>query len=118
MNLVEVTVNDEGSALRLAPGINLPLSAAMKAWAGHTITLGIRPEHIEQVSSGATGIPMQVETLEVLGADNLAHGNVGEHRVVIRLPHNERPTSGSTLSLHFPEASCHFFDPQQGGKRI
>lgn len=43
---------------------------------GSALTLGIRPEHIQQATS-AQGIAMPLLTLELLGADNLAHGQWG-----------------------------------------
>lgn len=38
------------------------------------MTLGIRPEHIALSSQAEGGVPLTVDTLEILGADNLAHG--------------------------------------------
>ena len=35
-------------------------------------------------------MPLVVDTLEILGADNLAHGHIGNTRLVVRLPHSER----------------------------
>jgi sn-glycerol 3-phosphate transport system ATP-binding protein len=53
----------------------------------------------------------------MLGADNLAHGRIGEARLVVRLPHSERPEAGSTLWLNLPTGSLHFFDSTHG-KRL
>jgi sn-glycerol 3-phosphate transport system ATP-binding protein len=47
-----------------------------------------------------------MDTLEILGADNLAHGRWGEQKLVVRLPHQQRPQAGSTLWLHLPEEIC------------
>jgi len=55
------------------------------------LTLGIRPKHIKLFSQQACGIPLVVETLERLGADNLAHGKWGGSSVLGRLSHVERP---------------------------
>ena len=52
--------------------------------------------------------------LEILGADNLAHGRWGEQKLVVRLAHQERPTAGSTLWLHLPENQLHLFDGETG----
>ncbi len=44
------------------------------------MTLGIRPEHIGSTGQAqGQGVPLVMETLEMLGADNLAHGRWGEH---------------------------------------
>lgn len=42
------------------------------------MTLGIRPEHIALSSQADGGVPLVVDTTEMLGADNLAHGRWGE----------------------------------------
>ncbi|MDU7255591.1 MAG: ATP-binding cassette domain-containing protein [Escherichia coli] len=55
-----------------------------------------------------------MDTLEILGADNLAHGRWGEQKLVVRLAHQERPTAGSTLWLHLPENQLHLFDGETG----
>ncbi|KAE9771132.1 TOBE domain-containing protein, partial [Escherichia coli] len=78
------------------------------------VTLGIRPEHIALSSQAAGGVPLNVQTLEILGADNLAHGRFGEQKVVVRLAHQHRPAAGSTLWLHVPPEHLHFFDGETG----
>jgi sn-glycerol 3-phosphate transport system ATP-binding protein len=44
------------------------------------MTLGIRPEHIGLTSQAEGGVPLVMDTLEMLGADNLAHGRWGEQK--------------------------------------
>lgn len=78
------------------------------------MTLGIRPEHIALSSQTEGGVPLVMDTLEILGADNLAHGRWGEQKLVVRLAHQERPTAGSTLWLHLPENQLHLFDGETG----
>ncbi|HBH67383.1 MAG TPA: sn-glycerol-3-phosphate ABC transporter ATP-binding protein UgpC, partial [Erwinia persicina] len=73
-------------------------------------------EHIELSTQQDGGIPLVVELLEMLGADNLAHGRWGKNKMVVRLPHSVRPERGSTLWLQVPPQALHFFDHH--GQRI
>ena len=114
MNLLEGQLSDDGSRLVLADNFAVPLSEAKARWAGRQLTMGIRPEHIKLSTQQAGGLPLVVDTLEMLGADNLAHGKWGGSSVVVRLPHVERPAAGSTLWLHLPAESLHFFDTHNG----
>lgn len=50
---------------------------------------------------------MTLLTLELLGADNLAHGQWGQS-VIARLSHEEMPAAGSILHLYLPPAALHF----------
>ncbi|WP_455818469.1 sn-glycerol-3-phosphate import ATP-binding protein UgpC [Pseudomonas cerasi] len=116
MNLLEGQMNADGSRLDLSDSMALPLSVSKAKWADRALTLGVRPEHIELSSRQDGGIPLVVDTLEMLGADNLAHGRWGKNKLVVRLPHSVRPEMGSTLWLHLPPQSLHFFD--SNGQRI
>lgn len=71
------------------------------------------PEHIALSSQAEGGVPLVMDTLEILGADNLAHGRWGEQKLVVRLAHQERPTAGSTLWLHLPENQLHLLMVKQ-----
>ena len=115
MNLLDGTVSTDGSCLELGGGFTLPLPVTKAQLAGQALTLGIRPEHIV-LSADNSGIPLAVDTLEMLGADNLAHGKWGDNKLVVRLPHSLRPAAGSLLNLQLPEQSLHFFD--HNGQRI
>ena len=70
--------------------------------------------YVENTSQAQGGIPLLMDTLEILGADNLAHGRWGEQKLVVRLPHQQRPAAGSTLWLHLPLEHLHLFDGETG----
>jgi sn-glycerol 3-phosphate transport system ATP-binding protein len=57
---------------------------------------------------------LSVDSCELLGADNLAHGRWGKHDVTVRLPHAHRPARGEALQVALPAAHLHFFDPATG----
>ncbi|MBZ6397972.1 MULTISPECIES: sn-glycerol-3-phosphate import ATP-binding protein UgpC [Pantoea] len=117
MNLLKGAFNSDGSRFNLDASHALPLSESKAKWANRPVVLGIRPEHIQLSSREQGGIPLRVDTLEMLGADNLAHGRIGDTPLVVRLAHSERPQPGSTLWLHLPADALHFFDSTHG-KRL
>ncbi|WP_267372180.1 MULTISPECIES: sn-glycerol-3-phosphate import ATP-binding protein UgpC [unclassified Pantoea] len=117
MNLLKGQFSSDGSRFNLDASHALPLSESKAKWAGRPVVLGIRPEHIRQSSREQGGIPLRVDTLEMLGADNLAHGRIGDTPLVVRLAHSERPEPGTTLWLHLPSDALHFFDSTHG-KRL
>ncbi|MEP7282327.1 MAG: TOBE domain-containing protein, partial [Rubrivivax sp.] len=79
------------------------------------LSLGLRPEHAELRTEGAW--PMQVEMIEVLGAERLLYGRVGDTLFTVRqdatLP---PPKPGDTVGLHAPPARLHWFDAD--GQRV
>ncbi|MEN0613576.1 sn-glycerol-3-phosphate import ATP-binding protein UgpC [Klebsiella indica] len=114
MNLLEGRVSDDGSRFELEGGVCLPMNNAHRRYAGRKMTLGIRPEHFALSSQAEGGVPLVMDTLEILGADNLAHGRWGEQKLVVRLPHQQRPQAGYTLWLHLPQNHLHLFDSETG----
>ncbi|WP_099065492.1 sn-glycerol-3-phosphate import ATP-binding protein UgpC [Serratia sp. BW106] len=114
MNLLPGTLSADGSQLRLADGMMLNLPQAKAQWGGRPLTLGIRPEHIQLTTEQQGGVPLVLQTLELLGADNMAHGQWGGHGVITRLSHETMPAAGSTLYLQLPAQALHFFDTDSG----
>jgi ABC-type sugar transport systems, ATPase components len=114
MNLLEGHISNAGTHFELESGMAIPINWYYRGYAGRKMTLGIRPEHIGLTSQAEGGVPLVMDTLEMLGADNLAHGRWGEQKLVVRLAHQERPKAGSTLWLHLPENHLHFFDGETG----
>jgi sn-glycerol 3-phosphate transport system ATP-binding protein len=80
---------------------------------GREYMLGIRPEHMAP-HPGVPVVTLSVETCELLGADNLAHGRLGEHDIAVRLSSAHRPRPGERLEVALPPRHLHFFDPSTG----
>ncbi|MGL6019302.1 MAG: TOBE domain-containing protein, partial [Gibbsiella quercinecans] len=114
MNLLPGTVSINGQQVQLADGTLLPLPQARPEWSGRQLTLGIRPEHIQLTTHEQGGLPLVMQTLELLGADNLAHGQWGGNGVIARLSHETMPSVGSTLYVQLPAQALHFFDTHSG----
>jgi sn-glycerol 3-phosphate transport system ATP-binding protein len=77
--------------------------------------MGIRPEHLDLATDGW---PLRVETTELLGAERLIYGRLGDEQVIVR--HEEGPPApevGSTISVRPREGRVHWFDAGSG-KRV
>ncbi len=78
------------------------------------LLLGLRPEHAGHPdgAAGGTGWPLQVELVEMLGAERLVHGRLGGQDFTWRLDATlPAPAVGSTQWLHPSERQLHWFDP-------
>jgi sn-glycerol 3-phosphate transport system ATP-binding protein len=106
MNLA--TGRAEGSRFTMPGGATLDLPAPVPR-AGELI-LGVRPENVELGSSG--GWPMRIELVEMLGAERLVHGHLGNQPFTVRIDGGTpAPSSGRTVSLHVAPSHIHWFDP-------
>jgi len=95
-----------------SPPMNL-LKNAPDGRAG-TIT-GIRPEHLD---IGEHGWPVKVETVELLGAERLVYGRLGDEQIIVRTEEGQpAPAPDSTIHVRPREGRMHWFDAQTG-KRI
>jgi sn-glycerol 3-phosphate transport system ATP-binding protein len=74
--------------------------------------LGIRPEHMD-VTPG--GWALQVETLEMLGAERLVYGRLGKEQVIVRMDEGQGvPAIGSTVHVTPRADRLHWFDAASG----
>ncbi len=74
--------------------------------------LGIRPEHID---IGNEGWALQVETVELLGAERLVHTRLGEEPLIIRTHEDQgAPAIGSTIHARPREERLHWFHAETG----
>jgi sn-glycerol 3-phosphate transport system ATP-binding protein len=106
-----------GDAVDVGGGVKVPLPAALRDGAPESITVGVRPEHLE-VSSGAGGtFAFKVETIEALGADSLLHGLHAGVPIVARVDGHAAPMVGQTLGLTPKSGRVYFFDGATG-KRL
>ncbi|HEV8690736.1 MAG TPA: ATP-binding cassette domain-containing protein, partial [Ideonella sp.] len=77
------------------------------------LTLGLRPEHAEIHTEGAW--PLQVELVEMLGAERLVHGKLGGAAFTLRMASIEAaPRVGDRLPLAATPEHLHWFDPATG----
>ncbi|NBS56248.1 MAG: sn-glycerol-3-phosphate import ATP-binding protein UgpC [Betaproteobacteria bacterium] len=81
--------------------------------AGRSMLQGVRPEHLEPCAESEAMLRAQVDLVEPLGADTLAHGVVNGARIIVRLPAATTVREGS-LALRFDPANEHFFDASTG----
>ncbi|WP_341907217.1 sn-glycerol-3-phosphate ABC transporter ATP-binding protein UgpC [Polaromonas sp. YR568] len=73
---------------------------------------GVRPEHLD---IGPSGWALQVETVELLGAERLVHARLGEERLIIRTHEDQpAPAVGSIIHALPREDRMHYFDAQTG----
>ncbi|AKM46592.1 Glycerol-3-phosphate ABC transporter, ATP-binding protein UgpC [Edwardsiella anguillarum] len=116
MNLFDGALADDGQTFCLAQDQRIRLQRPLPGLAGRSLTLGIRPEHLRRADAteGETGNTLTIDTLELLGADNLAHGRWGDQGVTVRLPYQAVPAIGSVLQLVLPQDNLHFFEPSDG----
>ena len=82
--------------------------------------LGIRPEHLQILPQpAAEGWSVQVEAVEMLGAERLLYTRIGSEQIIVRVEERERvaPPIGTTLHVA-PQPGClHNFDATTG-KRL
>jgi sn-glycerol 3-phosphate transport system ATP-binding protein len=77
--------------------------------------LGIRPEHLDV---GDTGWPLQVETVELLGAERLVHARLGDEMLIIRTHEDQgAPAIGSTIHAQPREDRLHWFNAETGQRQ-
>ncbi len=79
------------------------------------VILGIRPEHLDVSDTGWT---LEVETVELLGAERLVYGRLQDESVIVRLDESQpAPTAGGRLTVTPREGRVHGFDAATG-KRL
>jgi sn-glycerol 3-phosphate transport system ATP-binding protein len=88
----------------------LPLAAA--APREGELVLGVRPEHVEIVEqTSAASWPLRVQAIEMLGAERLVYGTLGETLFTVRLDATlAHPKIGDVVALHAASEHLHWFD--------
>jgi sn-glycerol 3-phosphate transport system ATP-binding protein len=108
MNLFGGRVDADGSGFVGTDGTRLQLPQPLPALAGRELVLGLRPEHLVL---GGAAFGMQVETVEILGAEHLVHGRALGAGLIVRTGPLGSPAVGSSVTLGFDAAAVHWFDP-------
>jgi sn-glycerol 3-phosphate transport system ATP-binding protein len=108
MNLFGGHVTADGRAFEVSPGMPIALPEACTALAGRELVLGVRPEHLQP---GGDRLTIEIETVEVLGAEHLIHGLLAGQEVIVRTGPEIHPPPGTQLPIRFAASAVHWFDP-------
>ena len=92
--------------------INPGLRKELEQYAGHEVTMGIRPESL---TPGGGPIKGELELVEHLGAETLIYVRVDDTRVISKAPPDFEKKSGEKISLALSNTGLHFF---YNGERI
>jgi sn-glycerol 3-phosphate transport system ATP-binding protein len=107
MNLLHGQLSVAGDRFECGEGIAVALPARFPDLAGKECVLGVRPEHLQ---AGQPGFSLVVEMVEVLGAELLVHGRLGQQALVLRAPAGMRVAAGDMVTAGFDAAALHWFD--------
>ncbi|MFH5775471.1 sn-glycerol-3-phosphate ABC transporter ATP-binding protein UgpC [Paracoccus sp. NGMCC 1.201697] len=114
MNIFTVTA--EGGSALLPGGHRLPLAGLPPSG---EVRLGLRPEDLEIAAPGQPAIPVELRSVERLGADAFGYGMIQGSDVpfTLRLAGNSTAQRGDRIDVLPAEGRLHLFSPQTG-KRL
>ncbi|MCA4133761.1 ABC transporter ATP-binding protein [Arthrobacter sp. M4] len=115
MNLLELPVVGDGVQFG---GTVYPVKHDVLEEAhGRTVTLGVRPEDLETVSTGQ-GLQVEVDVVEELGADAYVYGHTTldgkSHDIVARVDGRRPPMKGESIFVAPQPGHVHLFDTKTG----
>ena len=110
MNLVKGVV--KGDRFEFGVGsVVLPVAAPRQG----PLTLGMRPEHADIVGDDPSGWRLQVEVVEMLGAERLVYGRLCGESFTLRIDAmRPAPRPGDILTLKERPEHLHWFDSDTG----
>jgi sn-glycerol 3-phosphate transport system ATP-binding protein len=120
MNFLPVRLSADGKQAELHGAISLPIqNGGVPSHGGQEIILGIRPEHFVIAESKTAIMHLNMDHLEILGADTLVYGHFGEDKtqLTLRLPAVYHFEKNTVLPLSVSSKNLHFFD-KENGQRI
>jgi multiple sugar transport system ATP-binding protein len=118
MNFIDVAINEaNGQVVAEAQGLRLLVppakAAALRAYKGQQIALGVRPEDVH-VATGADAahhsFDAAVEVVEPLGSEILLDVRIGRGTIVARVEPSVRVKVHETVKLAVNADKLHFFD--------
>jgi sn-glycerol 3-phosphate transport system ATP-binding protein len=117
MNFLEAHISADGHFARLPGRTRLPLAGATpEEIVGRDAILGIRPEHFDVVGTDDALLTLDVNHVEILGADTLVYGRLdgAQEELTIRLPDVHHFDTATRLGLSVAAHRLHLFDPDTG----
>ncbi len=121
MNFIDMTATRRDGVVQLTKGeLTFPvperLRESVAAVAGSTITVGIRPEHLElgEASPGDAVLRATADVVEYLGDEEQIHLTAGPDEIVALISSSARVRPGDVLDLRVPLERVHMFDDASG----
>jgi len=121
MNFLEMTATRRDGAVQLAKDeLTFPvpdrLREAVAADSGSTITVGIRPEHLElgEAQPGDAVLRATADVVEYLGDEEQIHLRAGTDEIVALISSTAKVRPGDVLDLRVPIDRVHMFDAASG----
>ncbi|TGQ04917.1 MULTISPECIES: ABC transporter ATP-binding protein [unclassified Mesorhizobium] len=114
MNFLKAVVVDDGKALTTGEARVDISHLKTKLENGKTVTLGIRPEHLDEKQGVA--LPLAVDVTERLGSTSYVHGALPSGETVVAERREDQPRFGETITLRFKPGLARVFDGD--GNRI
>jgi len=119
MNLIPVRLDPSGNQVILGESLPLPLNNFENIVNGDSsVTLGMRPEHLEACESEKALMYLQVEMLEKLGADTVVYGSLDQTdtALTVRLSGIHPVDTGDRLPVTITPEHLHIFDSDTGNR--
>ena len=122
MNLITVPLSEGGATISGkgggTPVALTPQVSSAAAGGDGRVTLGVRPEDL-QLSADGTGIALNIDFVEELGADAYLYGHVdtdegGREDLIVRADGRRAPQRGETVHLGIAPVHLHAFDSVSG----
>ena len=115
MNLFDVDVVDGG--LKFGTAVAKVDRETLSGTSAKKVTIGVRPEDVKVTTSG-TGLPVEVDVVEELGADGYLYGHttIDDKRVdiVVRVDGRNHPNAGDKVFITPEPDHIHAFDTETG----
>jgi multiple sugar transport system ATP-binding protein len=124
MNFLEGEITRErGIVFRTRDGaLALDLGTApLPALAGGSVTLGVRPEHVQVAGARSEAAltaesNLRLDVVEPMGNEIFLYTRAGEHEVIARVPPQPLPEPGEPIRLAFDLGRLHWFDADSGDR--
>ncbi|PLV59951.1 ABC transporter ATP-binding protein [Thermotoga sp. KOL6] len=113
MNFLEMTVKSEGTKILLhKDGIDIPVKSDPKV---KQVVMGIRPENIYlEEKPNTVKLTGEIYFAEKLMSDTILHINIGNDKIVAKIPGDVDFKSGEKISFFLDLGRLHLFHPKTG----
>jgi multiple sugar transport system ATP-binding protein len=122
MNFVDVQLESrDGKIYAVTPGFTMQAAAqaanSLAPYMGKTVTMGVRPEHLVEVSRlqghvPGMNIPVTVDIVEQLGNESFVYLLAGSVLLTARMAPDVPVRRGDRIEVSVLPENLHFFDPQ------